>query len=483
MTVNTDSMGLIVYADGSARPNPGFSGYGLFGYSYKKTPRPKNTKHPTKGSLNFTDNGIQKEKTQTPIEVLDIYEMCVALPSDASTNNIAELKAAIRALEWALETPQIKTVLVISDSRYVVNNFTDNLKGWRSKGFVKQGGERLRNEDLWRQISDLSETLLLNEVHVRMQWVRAHSGDYGNELADSYSVIASNAARIHHAAQPLNEDLVLLEQRQSYAKFKNAYQNKDVIYYFKDLYFSSAEINDENHCLMTSVEDRSTVGRRCTDSLFAVSKGYVPKLINDLRTHYRSLPREYVCTCSINLKLLEDRDLLRIADVVDVRYMLVPMSNGVNNLALVNSTVPFLQENTMNYPFIVNISKLYGAINRMQDRPSDAALAYDITAMLASDGKLKLGNKDHYIDLQDLTQSSVVFSQRPIISVGFDFPNYLTLKKIEGDIVSVTVLLDKAADTNFYTVYTNIQLPDRHMCSVNMLDKYLAVSTPEDVPF
>ena len=71
-----------------------------------------------------------------------------------------------------------------------------------------------------------------------------------------------------------------------------------------------------------------------------------------------------------------------------------------------------------------------------------------------------------------------MFTQKPVMLVGYDIPNYLTLKKIEEEIESVTAVFDKSSDSNFYTLFTKIKTADRVICSVNMLDKYLAVAAP-----
>lgn len=470
---------MVIYADGSARPtNPGFGGYGLFGYSYKEAPRPKNTKHPIKGNVSFTHEGFAKDKTDTPIEVVNIYEACIACQSPATTNNIAELAAAVHALDWAMNTPTVAKIIIVTDSSYVVNNFNQNLKGWRSRGFTKQGGEPLSNEHLWRKISELSEQLLFRDVQVQMKWVKGHSDDYGNQVADTYSVVASNAARVqtHNPSEAFVTDII--NKVSPYAEFKASYQNKDVLYYFKHIYFSSAYVNDEDHCLVTSVEDETNTGKRVVDSIFAVSKGYVPKLIKDLRNFYRSVPRSYVCTCSVHLKRFENRDILRIAESVDVRFLLVPIARKNNAYSLLNEPGEFLQENTMDYPFIVNINKLYSAMVRMHESPHDQAFACALDPILLESGKLKLSTKDKFLDLTEQTKDIIMFTQKPVMLVGYDIPNYLTLKKIEEEIESVTAVFDKSSDSNFYTLFTKIKTADRVICSVNMLDKYLAVAAP-----
>lgn len=477
MQENPPKIGLVVYADGSSRPNPGFGGYGLFGYSYKHSQRPKNTKHPIKTGLNFTSTGFDKDKGEVTIEVMDIYEGCIAIQGQTSTNNIAELKAAIHALEWAMKMDSIHHVLIITDSSYVVNNYNQNLKAWRARGFTKQGGEALSNEGLWRQVSELSEQLLFKDVQVQMHWVRGHDGDYGNEVADTYSVIASNAARVQSQNPNAGFLSEIINKATPYSEFKTSYQNKDVVYYFKHVYFSSADINDDDHCLVSAVEDDTNTGKRVSDAIFGINKGHVPKLIKDLRQFYRSISRGYVCTCSIHLKRFEDRDILRVAESVDVRFLLVPVPRSSNTFCLVNEPGVFLQENIMDFPFIVSINKIYNAMIRMNDYPDDGSMSYDVNHLFMHGDKVKLTTKDKFIDLQDTTKDAIVFTQKPVMRIGYDTPNYLTLKRIEPELENISVIFEKAPESNFYTLYTKIKTKDRSLCTVNMIDKYLAVGS------
>jgi len=81
-----------------------------------------------------------------------------------TTNNRMEMTAVIKGLE---AVDPAATVLISSDSTYVINTMT---KGWKRKV----------NHDLWEQLDRLVKCR-----DVSWRWVRGHSGDRGNELADS----------------------------------------------------------------------------------------------------------------------------------------------------------------------------------------------------------------------------------------------------------------------------------------------------------
>jgi len=107
--------------------------------------------------------------------------------SPDTTNNKMELCAAIEALRL---TAVGASVLVRTDSQYVIKGCTEWRKGWVRNGMRNSKKEPVANADLWH--------LLWAEVdarRVKLEWVRAHNGDPGNELADELAVCATKRRR------------------------------------------------------------------------------------------------------------------------------------------------------------------------------------------------------------------------------------------------------------------------------------------------
>ncbi len=94
-----------------------------------------------------------------------------------TTNNRMELKAAIEGLN-ALKAQS--SVILYTDSRYVMDGLTKWLPRWKANGWKTADKKPVKNEDLWRT---LDEAALRHEVD--WQWVAGHSGDVGNERADT----------------------------------------------------------------------------------------------------------------------------------------------------------------------------------------------------------------------------------------------------------------------------------------------------------
>ncbi|MCC5610546.1 ribonuclease HI [Nostoc sp. CHAB 5834] len=96
--------------------------------------------------------------------------------SPHTTNNKMELLAAIEALA---QCPIGGKVLLFTDSNYVIQGSTSWRSGWQRKGMRNSKGEPVANPDLWVRL-----WAELDLRKVEMKWVRGHTGDPGNELAD-----------------------------------------------------------------------------------------------------------------------------------------------------------------------------------------------------------------------------------------------------------------------------------------------------------
>lgn len=95
-----------------------------------------------------------------------------------TTNNRMEMTAAIKGLE-ALKRPC--RVDIYTDSKYLQQGVMEWMKGWKAKGWP----ERIKNQDLWKQLD-----ILIQKHDVHFHWVKGHAGHPENERAD---VLATSA--------------------------------------------------------------------------------------------------------------------------------------------------------------------------------------------------------------------------------------------------------------------------------------------------
>ena len=94
-----------------------------------------------------------------------------------TTNNRMELLAAINALK-ALKVPC--NVALYTDSKYVMQGIEVWLFNWKKNQWKTAGKKDVKNKDLWQQLD--KETQRHN---IKWSWVKGHSGNPGNELADA----------------------------------------------------------------------------------------------------------------------------------------------------------------------------------------------------------------------------------------------------------------------------------------------------------
>ncbi|MDJ0777454.1 MAG: ribonuclease HI [Gammaproteobacteria bacterium] len=93
-----------------------------------------------------------------------------------TTNNRMELTAVIEALRLLKRGCEVE---LVTDSKYVMTGINEWLANWKRNGWKTAARKPVKNSDLWQQLE--AETA---RHHLTWRWVRGHSGDPGNELAD-----------------------------------------------------------------------------------------------------------------------------------------------------------------------------------------------------------------------------------------------------------------------------------------------------------
>ena len=130
---------VIMYTDGACRGNPGPGGWGAL--------------------ITFEDS--TKEVFGGKLDV---------------TNNQMELSAAIEGLA-ALKEPC--NVDLFTDSKYVMDGITQWIHNWKKNNWRTAAKKDVKNKELWQKLDEL-----INFHLVQWHWVKGHSGDEGNEMAD-----------------------------------------------------------------------------------------------------------------------------------------------------------------------------------------------------------------------------------------------------------------------------------------------------------
>ena len=184
---NTGENGIVMYTDGGCKPSRGIGGWGNHGYLFSHDV-------PTKGSgcrKGFpTAGGYSENKEKdTPVTVLKYLDGYGSLIPE-STNNEAELVAAIRAMEAIMllkNEYSIKSAVIRPDSRYVIDGITQWSTKWIANKWIQPDGTEVSNSGYWKELVALADDIYKEGIKVDWEWVKGHSGEVGNETADVWA--------------------------------------------------------------------------------------------------------------------------------------------------------------------------------------------------------------------------------------------------------------------------------------------------------
>lgn len=146
---------LNIYTDGACSGNPGPGGWGAY--------------------LEYGEDGLEKITK----EIFGYnYE---------TTNNQMEIVAAIEALK-ILKKPC--TVNLYTDSKYLQLGITKWIHTWRVNNWLKSDNKPIKNAQLWQKLHDeIARHVII------WHWVKGHSNNYGNIIADKLAVKGREIAK------------------------------------------------------------------------------------------------------------------------------------------------------------------------------------------------------------------------------------------------------------------------------------------------
>ena len=131
---------ITIYTDGACSGNPGIGGWGIVILELKKEPI-------------FLNGG-----------------------NDNTTNNQMELTAAIQALKYFEDREKIT---LFTDSQYVKNGIESWINNWKKNGWKTASKKPVKNKELWMALDTV-----ISKHEIEWHWVKGHSGDENNEIAD-----------------------------------------------------------------------------------------------------------------------------------------------------------------------------------------------------------------------------------------------------------------------------------------------------------
>lgn len=181
---NGYTVSAVFYTDGGCK-SPTVSAWGVHGYVYSSIPTNSNSK--CKSAVPTVD-GYKTSAKENKANVISYIDYSGWI-SNNSTNNVCELTAMLKLFNL-LDVLQIKDILVLADSMYVLTLLTDYQK-YINNGFTNSQGKPLSNLELVKELIN-SYTNVKDKFNITLKHVKGHSGDFGNDRADSLCSSAMN---------------------------------------------------------------------------------------------------------------------------------------------------------------------------------------------------------------------------------------------------------------------------------------------------
>jgi len=448
---------IICYCDGSCRPQPGITGYGVHMYfiddSNKKKPKqilglwvPTADRYTTKDILK--DDKL-KDDAVAITDVFDIY----GYNNLSTTNNQAELDAAINIFK-AMVNPllsetflDVTSINVLFDSTYVIQTIEAISK---DRSFTREV-----NETHIAELSKMYYKVIDSGITITVGKVLAHSGDLGNDRAD----LLSNMGRLRHMMKDDNIKYLKTSSDNYWGNLVNRpplFTNRLLFdygvtskigdhYYYHSLYYK--EDSDIGRSLNTVIytEYAST----SKNDLIEMTRDRLSKSLGSLNVLY-TMYLDAIYNKSINkcLELYGDDYLLATND----KYHIV---STVDDLKLANEIYPAGVSYQAHDRIEVNINRLSNFISNKLPKNVKVLSIKDL--LLTKDKK---GNtiimpeivNDNY-NLKINLREPFDIKHKLTLRLRLDLPKRNNIKRIEKDIDDIFLIVEHSGKLlKYYTI-------------------------------
>lgn len=256
--------GIVLYSDGGSRPNPGYAGWGAHGYLYSTEP---SNKGPglikqlitPQGYVHNVADAKTKNTIVQPVEYFDFF----GTSGNNTSNNAAEVDALRYSLN-KLKTYDVKKIQVFTDSEYLRRGITEWVDTWKAKGWQRDDGTMIANAANWKGLVEELDVVRNNGIDVSIKWVKGHSDNFGNTIADKLATIG-----VLHSMNEQPRGECSVSPAQGYWK---ADIDRHPFIHFKRLYFNSVpEHNIPGHYYLAEPgTDDFLIAKKTPDSAYCV---------------------------------------------------------------------------------------------------------------------------------------------------------------------------------------------------------------------
>lgn len=458
-------MKAILYTDGSSRPNPGYTGWGAHGYLYED----EKTKRSYCQHSDLTESGYTpKDKKVDSVTVIEFFDYLGN--TGYGTNNISEINSMYFSLV-ELKSKLPVHIQIYTDSEYVRRGISEWSSGWIARNWIKDDGTEVSNKIEWIRLLDVITYFKESGTVIEIEWVKGHSDNIGNQVADNLATIAMHHNRTENKIfeqykyfQP-NEYWRQTEDKHPYIALKRMIFNSGihqkaisadspVIYYFensdKDEKYIGKKFNKTSYNAVMLFEP-VTVLEYVKQRQFDVSSGAQSTMMVRLEKvyepeTYRYLQRYGVYTLNqqknydLGLVFLDNKPVT--VEIVPPRLILraVEALSALGNiLTNINSLGDRRLEDTNTDELLwINITdKFYVTDEKVNNKKQHH------TTLLPS---IKNGIKDIIIPVTIHLNSEKIISTHVDIELGRDILPRNNLKKLEPYNPEIYLMLRKETD-------------------------------------
>jgi len=422
---------LVMYVDGSARPNPGTTGFGV----HAIVTNPKAKKKQILSKYIVTEQGYipkQMFKTSklkdTGIErIIDLY----GYNRDSNTNNTAELDGLVNALDLYMTLKDkyfsdVEKIYLKLDSSYAISYYNKVIK---NEPIVANPEYEVK---IRRSLDNI-------DIPIEIIKVDGHSGNLGNDRAD----LLSNLGRLKNLRNE-TERTLLIKTRNEYwdgYKEREPFLRTKLIFNFGEL--PNLDSKKPSFLYMTNYKDETELGKKGDDIIYQIYYGInddpgLLSIMEFLDKFFNILKVPYV----INLDNVYNKQVYKNIELYGKDYILENKIGlykilTIDNLVLAKQIYPpglsFIVEN--NFKNMETLFKKY-LIN--PDQPDKNVKVKNITDLLyEKDKKGKMKLKKEYVndkgvitvDVKDIIPD---MKYKLKLRFKYDLPIRNTLKKIEN---------------------------------------------------
>ena len=116
------------------------------------------------------------------IKLVDGNQIKLSGHEQYTTNNRMEMLAVIEGLKYL---KNYSSVIIHTDSKYVLEGITNWITNWKQNNWKSSNKKDVKNKDLWIELDTL-----VNKFKIEWKWVKGHSGNIENDIADLLATTA-----------------------------------------------------------------------------------------------------------------------------------------------------------------------------------------------------------------------------------------------------------------------------------------------------